>query len=328
MEILSNTFEKHLQETTRINLHGNKKAQTVLQSIPKTIESMPHLIFYGPPGIGKYSQSLQFLSKISPSQLRYERKMYVDFNKEDYIFRISDIHFEVDMMQLGCHAKVLWHTIFQQIKMVIETKKQPHGVILCKNIHATHGELLDILYTYLSNALSPRTIIKFIFLTESVSFLPNSLYSSCFCVQFGRPSKTLYQKILHNERIPKTSAIEDTKTIYALKQRSSFQDTECLVETFVDKILSVETLKYEELREIIYEILLRNHDVQALCYDILVKLESMCPLTILQHHQIIQEMPLIFKRFNNNYRPIYHLENYFLMIIGVVHGIKEGVPIV
>ena len=58
--------------------------------------------------IGKYTQSLMFIKKFSQSNLKYERKININFNpKKSFIFKLSDIHFEIDMELLGCNAKVL-----------------------------------------------------------------------------------------------------------------------------------------------------------------------------------------------------------------------------
>ena len=41
--------------------------------------------------------------------LKYERKMKFNFqNKREFLIKISDIHFEIDMELLGCNAKLLW----------------------------------------------------------------------------------------------------------------------------------------------------------------------------------------------------------------------------
>ena len=51
-----------------------------------------------------------------PSKLKYERKITIRTNKKySYTFKISDIHFEIDMDLLGCNARVLWNEIYKQI---------------------------------------------------------------------------------------------------------------------------------------------------------------------------------------------------------------------
>ena len=70
------------------------------------IENISHLIFYGPSGIGKYTQALSFIKQYSPSNLKYERKININLSaKKEYFFKVSDIHIEVDMELLGVMQK-------------------------------------------------------------------------------------------------------------------------------------------------------------------------------------------------------------------------------
>ena len=39
----------------------------------------------------------------------------ITYCKKQYIFNVSDIHFEIDMSLLGCHAKMLFNDIYYHI---------------------------------------------------------------------------------------------------------------------------------------------------------------------------------------------------------------------
>ena len=94
MKYLSSRFEEYIAENEKFNLHDNmNEVFDILKN-----HSNNHFIFYGPPGVGKYTQMLSYIHNYSPSLLKYERK--INFNisaKKDYSFKISDIHFEIDM---------------------------------------------------------------------------------------------------------------------------------------------------------------------------------------------------------------------------------------
>ena len=83
-----------------------------------------NLIVYGPCGIGKYSFVLNLIQDRSNTNLKYNKKMVVTFNKNDFYFRISDIHYEIDVMLLGCNAKLLWHEIYNHIVDSFISKNQ------------------------------------------------------------------------------------------------------------------------------------------------------------------------------------------------------------
>ena len=107
MKFLETTFEEYITTCRNENLHND--IQKNFEKYPSELENINNMIFYGPPGTGKYTQALSFISKYSPSSLKYEKKICVNFNKCPYYYKISDIHIEIDMSLLGCNAKLLWH---------------------------------------------------------------------------------------------------------------------------------------------------------------------------------------------------------------------------
>ena len=89
-------FEEYIKKE---NLHP-KLEKIYNNNFPKTINKLGNLIFFGPSGVGKYTQMLNSIKKYSPSELKYEKKLSLTFNKQQYFFKISDIHFEIDMSLL------------------------------------------------------------------------------------------------------------------------------------------------------------------------------------------------------------------------------------
>ena len=122
--------------------------------MPDNLHELKNIILYGPSGIGKYSQALYMIEKYSPSKLKYQKKMHIHTSKESfYEFKISDIHYEIDFELLGCNSKFLWNDFYINTIDVISTKEHKSGIILCKNFHTIHNELLDIFYSYMQKVL-------------------------------------------------------------------------------------------------------------------------------------------------------------------------------
>ena len=122
MKLFETHFEEYIKEVTRFNLH--KDLEKIYYKFPDSIENLNNIIFYGPSGVGKYSQMLYSIQKYSPTKLRYEKKMCINYlDKSQYFLKISDIHYEVDMSLLGCNAKTLWNCIYYQIMDSITTKQ-------------------------------------------------------------------------------------------------------------------------------------------------------------------------------------------------------------
>ena len=67
-----------------------------------------------------------------------KKKISVSFNKNTYFFKISDIHFEIDLSLLGCNSKLLWNQVYNQIIDIILAKSENIGIIVCKNFQDIH----------------------------------------------------------------------------------------------------------------------------------------------------------------------------------------------
>ena len=133
MKFLSTRFEDYINECKKINMH--KKMEPFLKSQGNKIENLNNMIFYGPSGVGKYTQSLNFIKKFSPSELKYERKITYRYNnKYEYTFKLSDIHFEIDLELLGCNAKLLYNELYYHILDVCNMRQRVNNIIICNGI--------------------------------------------------------------------------------------------------------------------------------------------------------------------------------------------------
>ena len=92
MKYYETNFEEYIQSSIKNPLHI--KNHNIGYN---NIHEFNNLILYGPPGVGKYTQILTILEKLSPSNLKYEKKMVITYNKNIFNYKISDIHYEIDM---------------------------------------------------------------------------------------------------------------------------------------------------------------------------------------------------------------------------------------
>jgi len=196
MKYYDTHYEEYIQSVKSHNIHPELKE--VFDQFPKTIKELGNIIVYGPCGSGKYSQVLFLLEKYSPTHLKYDKRITINTEKQSYIYRISDIHYEIDMGLLGCHSKLLWHELFFQIVDIISMKTEKHGILVCKNFHMIHSELLEVFYSYIqhSTKLMPNMCLRFIIITEHISFLPNNILHCCEKISVSKPTKQNYMDIL------------------------------------------------------------------------------------------------------------------------------------
>lgn len=312
MKFLDSHFDEYIQSINKISLHPTITKK--LQSFPSNLNNLRNVIFYGPSGVGKYSQILNCIKKYSASELKYEKKLTVTFNKNNYFFKISDIHFEIDMSLLGCNSKLLWNEIYKNIQDIILTKSNNGGIIVCKNFHEIHSELLDIFYSYMFTLTNVN--IKYIILTEKVSLIPDNIINTCQIISVPRPSKTLYNKCINNKlnKKQKLSQIDNIKYINITVDKYTK-----ICNNIIDIILNVDNNIYIELRDKIYDIFIYNLDVTECVWYIIKHLIENKHVKENDINDILLTSFKFFQFYNNNYRPIYHLENFVFYLINKIY---------
>ena len=314
MLLIDNHFDEYLKDCEKISLHPKIN----YDYFPDSINDLKNIIFYGPSGVGKYTQMLKSIKKYSPSELKYEKRITITFNKNDYIFKISDIHFEVDIQLLGCNSKLLWNEIFTNIVDIILARSDCKvGIIVCKNFHNINNDLLEVFYSYIQKT-SNLINIKFILLTEAVGFLPNNIYNCCKLIRIPRPSRVNYSKIVKLSSDIELDNISNIKNIKLTGSINNFNKPIC--NEILQDILHVDKLDLKEFRNNIYNIFIYNLEVGHCLWYILSHLITNENIKEPDVNGVYLELIKFLLHYNNNYRPIYHLENYLLYLVTKIHG--------
>lgn len=324
MKFYESHFEDYLNSNKEVDLHP-----TLYKNMPCSIHSLKNLIYYGPSGVGKYTQMLKLLKKYSPSELKYEKKITVVYNKEQFFFKISDIHYEVDMSLLGCNSKLLWHDIYQQIVDSISAKPNKTGIIVCKYFHEIHNELLDNFYSYMQQNNSSSINIIYILISDQISFIPHSILNCCEIINIGKPSKALYAKCVKNHnaenKLPaslKTDEITSIKNLHA-RNYELMSPQKIICNKILHSLKNPEDLKFSKIRDMLYDVLIYNLDITECVWLILSSLIEEKLLSDEKMEDVFKKTYSFFQYYNNNYRPIYHLENYFFYLMQEINGYKK-----
>jgi len=319
MKFLETHYEEYVNSVNETNLHP--KLQKIYSKLPKNINDMSNLIFYGPSGVGKYSQMLYAIKKYSGSDLKYEKKISIMFNKQPFFFKISDIHYEIDMSLLGCNSKLLWHEIYQQIIDILSAKADKTGIIVCKEFHNIHTELLENFYSYMQDNHSLAVNIKYIIITEELSFIPDNILNCCEVINVSRPSKLSYSKC-GKSKLPTDMKVENITNIKNLRVNVEelMHPYKIICDKILHTMLDVEELKFLKFRDMLYDIFIYNLDITDCIFYILSYLIQNKHIAKKNLSQLIIKTFNFFKYYNNNYRPIYHLESYLFYIISIIHG--------
>jgi hypothetical protein len=319
MKFYETHFEEYIQENKRANLHP--KLDKIYEKFPKSLNELKNVIFYGPSGTGKYTQVLKSIKGYSPSELKYEKKISLTYNKQQYFFKISDIHYEIDMSLLGCNSKLLWHEIYQQIIDIVSAKADKSGIIVCKYFHEIHSELLENFYSYMQLNTAIPVDLKFILITEEISFIPDNILNCCEIIRVNRPTKTAYTKCIKTKLPTKleTENITNIKNLHLYNEDLMLQ-YRIICNKIINCLETVNDLQYLKFRDILYDIFIYNLDITDCIWYILSSLIEKQLIKKEQMTNILIKTYSFFQYYNNNYRPIYHVENYLLYLAKLIHN--------
>ena len=315
MKFCETHYEEYIHSKTVQNLHS--KMKKVFSKFPPTLGELKNVIFYGPAGVGKYTQMLDSIKKYSPTELKYEKKITIVYNKQQFFFKLSDIHYEIDISLLGCNSKLLWHEIYMQIVDIISAKMVKTGIIVCKNFGEVNSELLDNFYSYMQDATS-AVDIKYMFLTESVSFIPNNILNCCEIIHIPRPTKYAITKCIGKQMPIKMEQITNLKNIHC-GMTELMQPHKIICDKIIAEMVNIDELKFLQFRDTLYDIFIYNLDIGECVWYILTTLTTDGHLKPTQISTALIRTYSFFKLYNNNYRPIYHLEGFLFYLTKLIH---------
>jgi hypothetical protein len=319
-------FEQYIESVEKLDIHP-ELAEYRAQLASRFVREKMLLLLYGPSGVGKYSQMLAIIAPLSPTRLKHERNVILENDKQTYILRVSDIHYEIDMALLGCYSKLLFHDFFGQVTDIIAMSPQKKGILVCLNVHAIHAELLDVLYSYIQEAevlASSGIQVSFILITEHLGFLPRSIYESFEIVQIRRPSKDLYEKMTAMHSNPTmalaasaawqqmdTDDVQNIKETYALANNPELFNLcgDAILRKLFTDMTGLKKSDFGEIRECLYDCLVYNLEFSELLWYIIYNIGRMRLQK--NNHLLFQSLIEPIQYYNNNYRPIYHMEHIF-----------------
>jgi len=321
MKFHETSFDDYLNEHKNIDFHP-ELTETFHSKHVQNKNSMGDLILYGPPGTGKYTQALKTIKPYSSSELKYEKKIFLNSEKYNFAYKLSDIHYEIDIALLGCNAKLIWHELFLQIVDIISMSSSKFGIILCKNFHTIHAELLPIFYSYMqqyNNKMQPVQI-KYILLTEQLSFINNNILNYVKVVNVKHPSKDIYYDYLKLSDEVNNNCILNLKETKLLEKIDNIdqipEDTfDIITNLIIKKMDKPKQINLSEFREMLYDILVYNLDFIEVLWSIISHYVQEGKLKGKKLEKILKLAYTQLKQYNNNYRPIYHLENILLNIL-------------
>jgi hypothetical protein len=299
-------------------------------------------ILYGPSCSYKYKNALKLLQHFSPSNLKYEKKLHINLVKTDFYIKISDIHYEIDVENFIYNSKSSWNDIYTIIYNSIASSYNKKGYIVFRNFDKINYDLLDLLYNYMQKELFSSLTIKYIIITESISFIPYKIISMCKVLYFSKLNKKTIQGLCNksNKQFFKYLNINNPNNTDSIKQichkvnnpnifshldiSNNLQFIEhykSICDTYIELITSV-NYNIKNIRTLLYDILIYHLNCHECFYYIIKTLIQKELIVNNKISDLIYNSLIFFKNYNNNYRPIFHLESFTLYLIELIHENK------
>jgi hypothetical protein len=316
-------------------------------------DKFSNYIFYGPPCSYKYKSALKLIQYFSPSSLKYEKKLYISVPKTEFYIKISDIHYEIDIENFIYNSKSLWNDIYNIIYNSIASSDVKKGYIVLRNFDKINCDLLDLLYNYMQRELFSSILIRFIIITECISFIPDKIINVSKILYFSKLTKkniyalsnkantqffksqsleykSLEDKIAKKNNDP-TLDLEsliykvNNPNIYSILDISNninyIEHHKSICETYINTLTS-NNYNIRTIRTLLYDILIYNLNCQECFFYIIQNLILRKIINVNTIGDLIIHSLIFFKNYNNNYRPIFHLESFTLYLIELANENK------
>ena len=92
-----------------------------------------------------------------------------------------------------------------------------------------------------------------------------------------------------------------------------------ICDKIIDSIVKIKELKFLKFRDLLYDIFIYNLDITECIWYIISTLISQKKIKDEDISALLIKTYTFFQYYNNNYRPIYHVENLLFYITSLIH---------
>ena len=95
-----------------------------------------------------------------------------------------------------------------------------------------------------------------------------------------------------------------------------------ICDKIMNEMLVVDNLKFLGFRDLLYDIFIYNLDITDCVWYMLTHFINVNNLHDKDIPNVLKKTYTFLQYYNNNYRPIYHLESYLFYLISIIHEYK------
>lgn len=325
-----------------IEIHKN-----ILQklSIMSKDDSVPHIIFYGPEGVGKKTIINFFLEMIYNEQVHKLKDTVYNISgsgssTSEEIIKQSNYHIVVEPKNTNFDRYLIQDVVKEYARTIplnVFTAKKKFKTVLINNI----GNLSYYAQTSLRRTMETFSkTCRFIMWTRSLSQVIEPLRSRCYCIRIPAPTdkelfKQLY-KISINENIKinfnnyqeiinkSKGNIKTALWLLELKKRNDnfITDYDKVINFITKCLLTANINKVLIIRDSLYSVMITNIDGTVILKDLTDKLVTIDSIPNECKYKIINAAAKCEHRLRMGRREIIHLELFIINVIFLLNNSK------
>jgi hypothetical protein len=167
---------------------------------------------------------------------------------------------------------------------------------------------------------SSKNKLKYIIVSQQISFIPDTITSCCEVINICKPSNNRYSKITKNKNFNKKEEINNIKAIS--KKIPQINKHKAICDSLLYDIYNLETINFTKIREKIYNLFIYDVNIFDALWYIINDLLSNNKLNEENIADVMIKIYSFFKYYNNNYRPIYHVEHIIYYLIKKIYNLE------
>ena len=122
-------------------------------------------------------------------------------------------------------------------------------------------------------------------------------------------------------RLPNNLKLENITNIKILQLNNEelMLQYKIICNKIINNLININDMNFLKFRDILYDIFIYNLDITDCIWYILSFLVEKDKIKNEDLSKILLNTYCFFQYYNNNYRPIYHVENYLLYLAKLIH---------
>ena len=251
--------------------------------------------------------------KIKNNEIQTVINQYKKFGNPAQLLTGNKIDIVIEDNLSGKNKSITKFSVPITKSTTIEITKDELGKIASKKI---------ITKLYKKKVLAENIIINNLYTSAMEAKInPDTIINHFHTISIPRPSKSNYNKILP-KKLPSSCNLKKISNIKNIITNTNpfLFNIDNYIENLYENINNPNSIKFLLFRDLIYDIFIYDMEIGYVIWGLIQKIVKNNNVSIEKMTDIHLNTFSFLQYYNNNYRPIYHLENYLYNLINTIHG--------